>query len=176
MDEACGRDNEGCPPYVVELAEVDLAEISPGQIRQALESCGGESGSKAPPLWVAEACHSYGLKAPLGSWEGGNAHKLLREARGEANQLRADPEAREAKLDRPVNAIGSTAREFNRGDLDSALTRGVAEGNPHALLMRKMEQACALPCCGGVNRLGGPDHRPGCHVAELAKLQAGAEV
>jgi hypothetical protein len=42
MDDACGRDNEGQPPFVVELSEVDLDALSEKTIEGAKRSCGWE--------------------------------------------------------------------------------------------------------------------------------------
>lgn len=135
MDDACGRDNEGQPKYVVELRLVDLSSISAATLESALKSCGwADSGDDA---YKAECCDSYGAHAPLGSWSGNNARKLLRQAYSEANNL-LDESALESKLDCPVNKIGSSAREFMNGDFLSAIQRGVESGKPDARLMAKI--------------------------------------
>jgi hypothetical protein len=41
-------------------------------------------------------------------------------------------------MQRPVNALGSTAAEYMRGDLDSAMQRGCEAGDPTARLVAKM--------------------------------------
>ena len=168
MDDACGRDNDGCHKYVVEVSEVDLAHISGKTIASALQSCGDEFTEEAPPtpLYLAEACYSYGARAPLESFEGNNAGAMLRKARRAADSMRGEVAPHARAMARTVNALGSTAAEVMAGDFDSALARGVEAGNPAALLMQKMEQACALPCCGAVQRLGGTEHRPGCSGAK----------
>lgn len=164
MDEACGRDNAGCARYVVDLSEVDLSSVPGKTLASALRSWGYEVDEADPPtpMDLAEMCHAYGAKAPLESYEGSNARGLLRDARRAANAMRGETAAHKRALARPVNAIGSTAAEVMRGDFDSALHRGAEAGNPSALLIQKMEQACALPCCGAVQRLGGTKHNPGC--------------
>jgi hypothetical protein len=86
---------------------------------------------------LAECCDSYGVHAPLGSWQGNNARNLLRQAYRLANEL-LDGEALESQLEKPVNKIGSTAREFMAGDIFSALQRGVESGKPDARIMAKM--------------------------------------
>jgi hypothetical protein len=174
MNEACGRDNEGHDKYVVELSEIDLDDLSSQQIRSAMDCVGlnaellkrirDSDGIPAVLQAQAEACHYYGAKCPCGSWEGNNARKLLRDAYREADLLARDKDALYCALEKPVNKLGSTAREYARGDMESALARSVAVGDPSALLMRKIEQACALSCCGAVNRLGGAEHKPGCPV------------
>lgn len=135
MDEACGRDNKGQPKYVVELRLVDLDAIPASAQESALGCCGQDATDN--DLVLAECCDSYGAHAPLGSWPGNNAHKLLRQAYRLANEL-CDSDKLESKLDCAVNRIGSTAREFMAGDITSALQRGVESGNPNARLMAKM--------------------------------------
>jgi len=168
MDDACGRDNEGHPRYVVDVSEVDLARMPGKTVVSALRSWGYEVDEKDPPtpMFLAEACHSCGAKAPLESFEGNNAGVLLRKARRAADAMRGEVAPHARAMARAVNALGSTAAEVMTGDFDSALARGVEAGNPAALLMQKMEQACALPCCGAINRLGGVEHKPGCSAAK----------
>lgn len=142
MDYACGRDNEGQPKYVVELRLVDLASISANTLASALECC-GQNREELTDDCKAECCDSYGARAPLGSWCGNNARKLLRQAYQEANSL-LDESALESKLDCPVNKIGSSAREVMNGDFMSAIQRGVESGNTDALLMAKIH---GVPHC-----------------------------
>jgi hypothetical protein len=126
MDDACGSDNEGHPRYVCELSEVFLPECD---VRAAKDCCGWDDardGSECVPLHLAEMCFQYGAKAPMGSWSGNGIDRLLRAARKEANQLDARNGVnilRAMKLNMPVNAIGSTALEYMRGDINAALTR-----------------------------------------------------
>lgn len=136
MDEACGRDNQGQPKYVVELRLVDLGALSQSTIKSALESCGWQNMPDTDDA-LAECCDSYGAHAPLETFSGNNAHKLLRQAYKAANAL-LDDEALEEQLDRPVNKIGSSAREFMAGDITSAIQRGCESGNPDARIMAKM--------------------------------------
>lgn len=42
-------------------------------------------------------------------------------------------------MNSPVNAIGTTAREFQRGDLDSAVIRGLREGDKNCWLMARIQ-------------------------------------
>lgn len=137
MDEACGRDNERQPKYVVELRLVDLASLSQANLDSALSCCGMEHREDLGDDCLAECVDTYGCHAPLGSWSGNNAHKLLRQAYAEANSL-LDSKALESALDRPVNKIGSSAREFMAGDFMSAMQRGCESGNPDARIMAKM--------------------------------------
>ena len=86
----------------------------------------------------AEACNSYGNKAPLHEVSTGSRDKAFRECRAESYRLDDDALYAEA-LDRPVNALGSTAREYAKGDFDSALARGLLANNPNARIMAKMQ-------------------------------------
>lgn len=137
MDDACGRDNKGQPKYVVELRLVDLNVISQSNLNSALSYCGQEHVENPSDEILAECCNRYGCNAPLGSWSGNNARKLLRQAYREANSL-LDSEALETRLDRPVNKIGSSAREVMAGDFTSAMIRGCESGNTDARIMAKI--------------------------------------
>lgn len=136
MDEACGRDNEGQPKYVVELRLVDLNALSADTIKSAKQFWGQEA-DEMPDAMLAECCDSYGAHAPLESFSGNNAHKLLRQAYKAANEL-LDESNLESALEKPVNKIGSSAREFMNGDFTSAMVRGCESGNVDARIMAKM--------------------------------------
>jgi hypothetical protein len=147
MDEACGRDNKGRPRYVVELSEVDLDGAN---LKAAMDCVGlreedlpkeSERRGYSKDMALAEAVHSYGERAPLDSYEGNNGWKGVREIKRESLSLEADPDAYEERMNRPVNQLGSTAREFQRGDFTSAMQRGVEAGDPKARLMAKMHGA-----------------------------------
>lgn len=138
MDDACGRDNEGRPTYVVELSLVDLDAIGTEQQAQALRSCGPDDGEELPDAWLAVVCYEYGCKAPLESWEGNGSTRMLRDARRAAHALKLDSAELEERMERSVNRIGSTAREYMTGDLDSAMWRGVSNADPNAELMAKL--------------------------------------
>ena len=137
MDDACGRDNAKQPKYNVSLRLVDLDAIpAEGQAR-AKKSCGWYGAESDTDIAIAEMCDDYGLHAPLDQWNGNNARQLLRAAYREANSL-LNSDALESKLDRPVNAIGSSAREFMAGDIYSAMQRGCESGDSSARLLAKM--------------------------------------
>lgn len=153
MDDACGRDNAGQPPFVVELSEVDLDAISEKTIEGAKQCCGWEREDDKPwePIALAEMCHQYGAKAPLESWTGGRVRKdswdssncpreLIRNAKRRSREL-DDPAERTEALMRPVNKLGSTALEYMQGDMHSAMVRGVRSGDQSAKLMAKMHGA-----------------------------------
>lgn len=95
------------------------------------------AGSGEVVEWV-DALSWYGAYAPLSSELGNNAGKLMREARALSRELELDAEAYEAAMDRPVNRIGSTAREYQAGDISSAILRGLGEGRKDAEILAKM--------------------------------------
>jgi hypothetical protein len=165
MWEVCGQGakNDGCEQYLCEVKMVDLDEIDIEQLSSALGCCGlrftagwsieDEQGNilTGPGFegrydWIlVEACVSYGAYAPLASF-GSDHHPL--NLRGKARQyaerliledsvsMRRHSERVEKLLNRPVNRIGSTAREYMKGDLTSALDRGPF--NVEKNLMRKL--------------------------------------
>lgn len=136
MNAACGRDNAGRDKFVAELSLVDLNAVGPAAIADARRSCGWD-GMPADDGAIAECLFQYGNRAPLYSISGNNWRKLWRGARSEAKSLLDDSMLADA-MDRPVNAIGSTAAEYMRGDLNAACHRGVYAGDPAARIMAKM--------------------------------------
>jgi hypothetical protein len=132
MWDAAG--DKSIPQYHVSLSEVDIT--SP-QLKHAMDGCGSDEDDDNELVKV-DALASYGAKAPLEQWDGGNAKKLLAEARSESRNL-DDPAAYEAAMSRPVNALGSTAREYAAGDIDAAIARGVERGEENAKLMAKLQ-------------------------------------
>jgi len=88
MDDACGRDNEGYPRYLGDVAIVDLEAIGPSNIASAMKSCGWE-GMPSTPIAVAEACYQYGVKAPMWFCEADGFADLAREMRQWAPGARA---------------------------------------------------------------------------------------
>jgi hypothetical protein len=137
MDEACGRDNEGQPKYNVSLRLVDLNTATPGNIKSALNSCGWDGMDQTNDEMLAECLDSYGAHAPLEQYSGNNARARMRQAYQAANAL-LDPSQLEEALQKPVNKLGSTAREFAQGDFTSAMQRGCESGSPDARIMAKM--------------------------------------
>lgn len=143
--ENCAEWGDGATGYHCDLSEVDITN---GQLADALESCDvptdglDEYGQVIPPnvyrLMLVEALSGYGAYAPLWSDSGRNAHKLVRAAKAESRRLRRDAGAYYKAMDRPVNKIGSTAREYAAGDISSAILRGLAEQDPRAELMAKI--------------------------------------
>lgn len=143
MYDACGeRDckRDGQAQYVCEVKRVDLSELDAKTLKSARDCVCLDLESvdeKHRELAQVEACVSYGCAQPLESFSGDVRPSWIRaEARRYAEELMRDAQALEERLERPVNAIGSTAREYGRGDIDSALSRGPFD--PAKNLMRKL--------------------------------------
>lgn len=143
MEDACGRDNLGQPCYIVELSAVHLNEIPAAEVLKALDSCSFtlEDVPELGELGLVDCIYSYGHRAPLWTGEskpitteknmhGGQppiAKSLLDEAARYSLALRKDASAYAERMNRPVNAIGSSASEYMRGDINAALTRRLAD-------------------------------------------------
>lgn len=152
MDDACGRDNEGHPRYAGELLEIDL---DTALVADAARSCGwklegnrlineydGDIVAEGDSLdaVLAESLVGYGGYAPLASESGNNLRAMMRNLKRESRALDCNTDKREALLSRPVNALGSTAREYALGDFDSAMARGLAQGDANARVMAQMHR------------------------------------
>lgn len=117
--------------FCVDLALVDLDEVDAKTVRSAMQCYGCEDQPEA--LYLVEMLHGYGAKAPLFSAQAGGRVVARRLGRSEARNLDIDE-----AMDRPVNKIGSTAREYMNGDFQSAVYRGVLEGRQDARIMAKL--------------------------------------
>lgn len=141
--DAIGEEAEST--YGVELQEIDLIGITSAQLDSALSCCGArelyerQDKESTRELLAVESLSVYGLFAPMGRWAGNAYASLLKTAKEESRHLTNSYNYRRAQLARPVNKIGSTATEFARGDLDSALERGIAKGDKTALLVAKIK-------------------------------------
>ncbi len=139
--------------YVVDLKEVDLDVLSEDDFKAALRCAGpGEDKYGSPEIdddTLVESLVRYGIAAPLFQESGNNLKMLVRAVKAESRRLEQDQEAYESAMTRPVNALGSTAREFGQGDLHSAIQRGLAKGDPKACLMGKLHgiqgEVCMIP-------------------------------
>lgn len=116
--------DEATYTYYVTLHEVNLNIVNKERISEAL-SCCGVFGDREEPheLEVIDALDSYGITAPLAEWSGNNYKKLLKAAKDFSYELEKNPYKRELLLNRPVNLLGVTAREYQRGDLYSIWER-----------------------------------------------------
>lgn len=120
--------------YAVELGEVDL-EVA--DIDAAAKCCGLDDPHSASELALVQVVAEYGQMAPFGEWVGNNARDLLKQARKRSLEL-DDPDEYHEAMDKPVNKIGSTAREYQMGDFFSAIVRGLEQGNKDAWILAKM--------------------------------------
>ena len=139
MVEACGKEAEDCP-YVCEVKRVDLSQLTEEQLKQAYDCCGvdlDEVEAKYHEVVKIEACVGYGFYQPLESYSGAKWPARIRaQARRYAETCMRDAALLADRLARPVNKIGSTAEEYGRGDIDSALDRGPFDTGKN--LMRRL--------------------------------------
>lgn len=135
----------------IELVEVDTNDVE--QAKSGLDSCGyynDEDGNivtdqgdilaelKDEGRWrlvICEAMAQCGHSAPLDQETGSDLSQLFNNVLIQSNTYVDDEEAYEKRMNRPVNRIGSTAREMQKGDINSALLRGLARGDEKAELM-----------------------------------------
>ena len=137
IEEATGK--SVTDKYFVNLQEIDLDLISQKDLKSAIESCELQEDIEITPIITIDILSAYGRYTPMGNWEGNNYREVIKQAKAESNRLSTDSDYRERQLDRPVNRIGSTAREFGAGDYDSAIIRGIAKGDKVARLLGKIQ-------------------------------------
>lgn len=136
MDEQCGEDNADQPTYYGSLVEINLDETD---VASAIKSCGqeDEDNSDLAIAFMVAQCGGY---APLHDEAGDNGNRVIRDLKRLSVELEHDTERHEALMERPVNALGSTAREYARNDFDSAIDRKLQQGDPMAAVMAKMQR------------------------------------
>ena len=122
--------------YCIDLRVVDLAQIGEIEKARALESCGQLHEDRRE--WIAYACLEYGLHAPIASVNTSNFRETFAALARQSREISRDKNARRRALSKKVNALGSTAAEFMRGDLNKALVRGIIAEDPKALLCAKI--------------------------------------
>jgi hypothetical protein len=89
-----------------------------------LAGCVAQADLDVQALILVECAVGYGAYAPHHSFESSHRPLNLRaQGRRAAEALMRDEADLERSLARPVNAIGSTALEYERGDIMAALTR-----------------------------------------------------
>jgi hypothetical protein len=128
--ENCEEWCDGATGYNCDLQEVDTSNP---QLADAIASCGldavnngdpqdwtDEFGDPVPELAKVEALSGYGAYAPLWQESGSNSHNLLRAAKRESRLLATDDTAYQERMDRPVNAIGTSARNYGLGRILSS--------------------------------------------------------
>jgi hypothetical protein len=113
--------------YECDVLMVDLNSLSAKELKAALDCCGLDLDSLEKDVREAAAvdcCVSYGTYAPLDSVSGDHRPLNIRaKARRIADELMSDSDILDDRLDRPVNAIGTTAREFGSGNILAGLER-----------------------------------------------------
>lgn len=133
MIEACGERavaNGEISKYIASVLRVDLSEISKDQLSKC-RACVGidpddydSRDANVQEYMNVDACVSYGTFAPL--WDEGSdtfPMRLRAAARREAETMMRDETTLDKALDRTVNRIGTTAREFGQGDPLAGLHR-----------------------------------------------------
>lgn len=108
-------------PYECAVKVIDLADISQETLSVAINSCGihlTDLDPKLHELVKIEACIQYGLGAPLETFTG-NKHplRIRAQARKYAEQCMADAELLNDRLNRPVNALGTSAKNYGNGKI-----------------------------------------------------------
>ena len=137
------------PTYNIQLSEVDLAEVSGAQIKNALESCCldlEDIPEDRRDAVTAEALYHYGYRAPLWDEGGNNWRALFRAAAQQSREVAGNASFLDEHV---VNRMGASAREYMRGDMASALGRKLDEGDPAARVIAKMYQAADYQTLGG---------------------------
>lgn len=142
------------PRHMIEVKSVNIAEMTTERINEILSCCGyvikGDEivedhagdvlAKRGEGTWnhvIVEAALAHGACAPLDDFAGDTGLRgLIRDALRSARNIMKDERLRRAVLARPVNQIGSTAAEYARGDLASALSRGPYDAKKQ--LMRKI--------------------------------------
>ena len=117
MHEATG-DEDGTK-YVVTVEMIAPDEVPQNEKENAMSGYGfEETFDKLDWRMQIEVLSSYGTSAKLESFNGNNFDKLLREAKAYCKDLEPND-----VLDDFCNAIGSTNRDFLRGDIMAGLQR-----------------------------------------------------
>jgi hypothetical protein len=147
----------GWPQYECDVKRIDFQSLPKSELESALECVGWSlrtddngyrtvvndyneaivgDGRDIEPILV-QACIDYGLGAPLETFTGDKYPLRIRaQARRYAESLMRDEGTLRKRLQRTVNKIGSTAEEYGKGDIESALHRGPFDTGKN--LMRKM--------------------------------------
>jgi hypothetical protein len=141
-------------PFECSVYRLDLAELPAKERESALKSCGLVETSEGlmvdwsfdliepnrSEVMIVECCIQYGLGAPLETFTGSkHATRIRANARRYAETCMKDTALLQERLDRPVNAIGSTAAEYGRGDVMTALYEDRPTQEPMTIgLLRKL--------------------------------------
>lgn len=158
--DACGAGAD--TQFYADTNLVDLGELDPADVAKAIS---GLENDEPGPMWIAYCCRTYGLHAPLWSGDSGPMPtdpkrrsevkwnrpsdtspmfiRLASAARKAAETFLAGDES---ALDRVVNAVGQTAREYAQGisGLWAALERikNDSEASAEQKTVLRMYQKC----------------------------------
>jgi hypothetical protein len=154
-DQVGARDAEEVGyTYNVTLKIVHLDELSDQQVMSAIRVMGCEEVLQELETkkdivgklrLIAGCAAAYGTYCQGFDEDGNNYRKLIADAKRASLSWAGDA----SLLDRPVNRIGQTGRELMRGDLASALHRGLTAGDPDAKIMAKLYRASGGATIGG---------------------------
>lgn len=132
--------------YECSVFRVDLNDVPRDKRRDVLKSFMNweQLDERAREIYLVYGLVNEGFAAPLHEEANWNHPARVRaRAKREADAIMNDYDKRESLLDRPVNAIGSTAREFGQGDVLAGLRRyerdATAPADPSKDLMLKMQ-------------------------------------
>lgn len=106
------------PQYYAQVRNIDPSSVSEEELNFALKCIGLSKDEIDSEYEIVFAFNSYGLFAPLDEFWGKSYPERVRaSARRKAEEYMKDSEALEDSLDRMVNAIGNTARDFRAGNI-----------------------------------------------------------
>jgi hypothetical protein len=140
--------------YNVTLKIVHLDELSDQQVVSAIRGMGCEEvlqeletkkDTVGKLRLIAGCAAAYGTFCRGFDENGNNYRELIAEAKRASLSWAGD----DSILDRPVNRIGQTGRELMKGDLASALHRGMTAGDMEASIMAQMYRASGGATIGG---------------------------
>ena len=169
--------------YYAQVKQVDLREVPVSEVEAAMKSCGPDDLSRYDEaeheMIHATCCADYGTYAPLDEFQGPRALQVRADAFRCAESYMADADSLDSALDRPVNKIGSTARDFRGGNCLAGLERYTAQiagsgSAPDATknLMLKMygvdaQKVAEAPCEPVVKRVRHRDLSAECWLVQM---------
>ena len=121
--ENCEEWGDGATGYHCDLQEVTIDNPQLDGARKCVgiaEDWCDEYGEPLPALAKVEALSSYGAYSPLWQDASANSWALIRAAKRESRLLATDSAEYEDRMDRPVNAIGTSARNYGLGRILSS--------------------------------------------------------